>query len=114
MALGDDIDSYITEGVCYPHLKAKGQLYAVVVEGKEVAETGSLEEAVLLLVWGHHIFYDKYVAATRKGVLFLGKYVLGYLEASVSTPLAVKRAFKALGLMGVLPRSAAGEGKRAL
>ena len=113
MALGDDIDCYITEGVCYPHLKAKGQLDAVVVEGKEVAETGSLEEALLLLVWGHHIVY-KYVAATRKGVLFLGKYVLGYLEASVSTPLAVKRAFKALGLMGVLPRSAAGEGKRAL
>lgn len=108
MSLGDDIDWYVTEGVCYPHLKAKGQLYAVVVEGKEVAETGSL------LVWGHHIFYDKYVAATRKGVLFLGKYVLGYLEASVSTPLAVKKAFKALGLMGVLPRSAAGEGKRAL
>ncbi|KAF0311122.1 hypothetical protein FJT64_018025 [Amphibalanus amphitrite] len=52
MALGDDIDSYITEDVYYPHLKAKGILDAVVVEGKEMAETENPEEALLLLIWG--------------------------------------------------------------
>ena len=107
MTLGDDVNNYITENVSYPHLRAKGEGFAVYVEGKQVAETGSIEEALLLLVWGHHVFNDKYVSMTRKGIIFIGKYILGYLEPNMCVPLAVKKAYKALGLGGILPRAAA-------
>ena len=112
MTMGDDVENYVTDSVSYPHLKAEGPRYLVIVEGHQVfleghqvAETRTLE-GFLLLVWGHHIFDDKFMRPTKKGAIFIAKYILGCCETTVCTPIAVKKAFKSLGLGGVLPRSA--------
>ena len=111
MTLDDDIDTYVTDGVEYPHVKRAEGGFHVIVENKNVAEVGTIEEALLLLAWGHHVFYGKYVKQTRKGMTFLTKYVLGFLEGSVNTPLSVKKAFKSLDMAGILPRTSGPSGR---